>query len=107
MNAGEQGTAEKPDHLGWKPSWLRRLDGKGGWTVQPTQLQFMHWMEPRLNFGSQLLVVPFGVAQMDNGEIILVGAVGNCMPEEKVVVAFSGDGGASWTPLRKMTASLR
>ena len=100
MNGEEKSAAAQPDHLGWKPSWLRRLDGKGGWTVQPTQLQFVHCMEPRPYFGAQLLFVPFGVAQMDNGEIILVGSTGNDKPEEKPVVTISADGGESWTPLR-------
>ena len=102
MNAGEPCTAEKPDHLGWKPSWLRRRNGKGGWTVQPTQLQFMHWMEPRPYFAAQLKVVPYGVAQMDNGEVILISSLGNDKPEEKPVVTISADGGESWTPLRRV-----
>jgi len=102
MNAGEQGTAEKADHLGWKPGWLHQRDGEGGWTMLPTQLQFVHWMEPRPYFGAQLLVVPYGVAQMDNGEIILVGAVGNDKSQEKPVVTISGDGGETWSPLRRI-----
>jgi len=63
-------------------------------------------MEPRPYFSAQLLVVPYGVAQMDNGEIIFIGTVGNSKPKEKVVVAFSGDGGASWTPLRRLGDSV-
>ena len=38
MDAEKQGTAEKPDHLGWKPGWLRQRDGKGGWTDEGPEL---------------------------------------------------------------------
>jgi len=107
MYAREQSAPQKPDHLGWKPGWLHQRDGEGGWTMRPTQLQFVHWMEPRPYFDAQLLVVPYGVAQMDNGEIILVGSVGNDKSRERVVVTFSGDGGESWTPLRKIDESVQ
>jgi len=102
MNAREESAAAQADHLGWKPGWLHQQDGKGGWRVSPTQVQFIHCMEPRPYFDAQLLVVPYGVAQMDNGEIILVGSIGNSKAEEKPFVTISGDGGETWSPLRRI-----
>ena len=106
MDAGEQGAIKKPDYLGWKPSWLCRRDGKDGWVIHPAQVQFLHWPSdvPYWHRDFQR-IVPYGVAQIDNGEIILVGTVGNVKPEEKPVVAVSGDGGESWTRWRKIDDS--
>ena len=101
MTAGKRSVQKKPDHLGWKPGHLLRRDGKGGWRLGSAQVQFVHWPSkvPYWHPKYQLLV-PYGVAQMDNGEIILVGSIGNAKPEEKPVVTISADGGESWTPLR-------
>lgn len=99
MDAREQ-DAEQPDHLGWKQGWVQQRDGKGGWTARSSQVQFLHWDDIPYWSDEKQLVVPYGVAQMDNGEILLAGAVGNEASEEKPIVATSADGGASWTGLR-------
>jgi len=96
---------EKPDYLGWKRGWSHQRDGKRGWRVHPAQVQFVHWDDLKYWEPEKQVVVPYGVAQMDNGEIILVGAVGNDKSDEKPVVAVSGDGGESWTPWRKIDDS--
>jgi len=100
MNAQKQSMSERREHLGWKPGWSHQRDGKGGWTVRPTRVQFLHWDDLPYWSPEKQALVPYGVAQMDNGQIILVGAVGNDKPEEKPVVTISGDGGESWTPWR-------
>ena len=93
---------EKPDYLGWKPSWLCQRDGKDGWVIHPAQIQFIHWDNLNYRSPEKQVIVPYGVAQIDNGEIILVGAVGNDKREEKPVVTISGDGGETWAPLRRI-----
>ena len=78
--------------LGMKPHSLRVGDGAGGWTWQPAEFRFLH--AP----GSMLM--PFGIVQMDNGEIALLGAIcdekqlGN---NQTACAAFSSDGGSTWT----------
>ena len=67
------------------------------------EVQFIHWMDGSYYYQSKFhWVCPFGVAQMDNGEIILVGSVDMSSGKEKTVVAFSGDGGETWTPLERI-----
>ena len=78
--------------LGMKPHSLRVGDGAGGWTWQPAEFRFLH--AP----GSMLM--PFGLAQMDNGEVALIGAVGDeKTPGDKqtACAAFSSDAGSTWT----------
>ena len=94
-------------HLGWKPSWMHRRDGSGVWTVHPAQVQFLHWLDSFPYFEAQIMTVPYGVAHMDNGETVVVGSAGNDKSEEEVVVAFSGDGGESWSHLREVGDAVR
>ena len=76
--------------LGVKPHSLRVGDGAGGWTCQPAEFRFLH--AP----GSMLM--PFGIVQMDNGEIALLGAIcdekqlGN---NQTACAAFSSDRGST------------
>ena len=107
MHAKRGSSEKRANHLGWKPTWLHQRDGANGWTMGSAQVQFLHWDSgvPYWHREFQILV-PYGVAQMDNGEIILVGAAGNDKPEEKTVVTFSGDGGESWAPLRRIGRSV-
>jgi len=103
METTNDDAAGNPDHLGWKPHWMRWRDGNGGWVMRPAQAQFIHWMDGSYYYQSKFhWVCPFGVAQMDNGEIILVGVVDQSGKKEKTVVAFSRDGGESWTPLKRI-----
>lgn len=45
---------------------------------------------------------PFGVTVMDNGELILAGVLDQSERREKTAVAFSADGGETWSPLRRV-----
>lgn len=102
MSDKRQGRMGPDDHLGWKPSWMHRRDGRGGWTVLPAQVQFLHWLQTHPYFEAQIMTVPYGVAQMDNGQIIVVGSVGNEKSQERVVAAFSDDCGESWSLLEEL-----
>ena len=33
------------DRKGWKPTWIKQADGKGGWMLHPAQIQFLHYGE--------------------------------------------------------------
>jgi hypothetical protein len=55
------------ERFSWKEHRVLQGDGRGGWIVHPAQYQFV----PR--FG-EYKVLPFGLAAMDNGEILLMGA---------------------------------
>lgn len=78
--------------LSWKRHFIRIEDSKGGCTCREARMQFLPRFEGRK-------VCPFGLAQMDNGEIILVGTGGHGHPDgrEQTVAAFSSDGGATWS----------
>ena len=88
----ESGFLVEAEALSWKKHFVRREDGRGGCTCHEAQMQFVPRFEGRV-------VCPFGLAQMDNGEIILVGAGGLGHPDgkEQTVAAFSRDGGATWS----------
>jgi hypothetical protein len=84
--------------LGWKPHVIRRGDGKGGWVVMAGRCRFLHKKEGKY-------VMPFGVVQMDNGDVILAaswhdGSSDKAGAAEKPVVAFSKDRGDTWTGFR-------
>ena len=129
------------DHLGWKPHWMTRRDGKGGWTMLPAQCRFVHFTdelsariralsskpvaEVAATLGLSVKQVeehasrrtqyyqrdfrkfcPFGVAQMDNGELILAGVLDQSSRREKTAVAFSSDAGETWSPLQRVSRSV-
>jgi hypothetical protein len=92
--AAAQAPAGK-EPLGWKPHVIRRGDGKGGWAEHPGRYQFLYKKEGKY-------VMPFGLVQMDNGEVILAaswhdGSSDKAALAEKPVVAFSRDRGDTWT----------
>ena len=89
--------AESADeHTGFRRHWVRKGDGKGAWKIQAAEIQFLH-----RKTGSG--IKPFGIAQMDNGEVILAASWDdgssdkNAANREKPALAFSRDGGRSWT----------
>ena len=49
---------------------------------------------------------PFGVARMDNGELIIAGVIDQSTPREKTAVAFSSDDGETWSPLKRVGRSV-
>ena len=75
-----------------KPHSLRVGDGTGRWTWQPAEFRFLH--------APDSMLMPFGLAQMDNGEVALIGSIGSeKTPGEGQIAcaAFSSDGGNTWT----------
>ncbi len=91
------GAAAQPESmgekLGWKEHFIRQGDGNGGWVVKPARYQILH--HPQGGW-----CPPFGLAQMDNGEVVLVGS---WEPGEgkqgATYIAFSKDRGDTWTKL--------
>src|SRR5882762_7799128 len=87
------------DYLGFRRHWIRKGDGKGAWKIQAAEIQFLH-----RKTGSG--IKPFGIAQMDNGEVILAASWDdgssdkNAANPEKPAMAFSRDGGRSWSDFR-------
>lgn len=88
--------------LSWKKHFIRIEDGRGGCTCHAAQMRFLPRFEGRK-------VTPFGLAQMDNGEVILVGSGGHGHGEsgEQAVAAFSRDGGATWSEYRAIEYARR
>ncbi|MFH0963079.1 MAG: sialidase family protein [Planctomycetota bacterium] len=76
------------DAPGWKEHAVRKGDGSGGWVYQPAKFQF-------LNAPYGATVMPFGLALMDNGEVILAGVWNE--GHQRIVLAFSKDGGNMWS----------
>lgn len=94
-------------HLGFKPHVISQGDGNGGWVRRPAEIQYLSMGKPTTY--SQVKgdgVMLFGVAQMDNGEVIALGTWDTdkkpSNPQvsgQKPVVGFSRDHGATWTEL--------
>ena len=73
---------------GWRPHHIREGDGQGGWILRPAEYQLLHHPQ-----GANTAV--FGLAKMDNGQIILMGIW--CPGDgEKTVRSFSHDDGDTW-----------
>lgn len=84
---------QETERFSWKEHHVLQGDGRGGLVAHPAEYQFM----PR--FG-ELKVLPFGLAAMDNGEILLMGAARTGKgpsPYGEMVAATSDDGGATWS----------
>jgi hypothetical protein len=83
---------------GWKPHAVKQGDGRGGWVLRPAECRFLHRPGGRYT-------MPFGLARMDNGEVILAASWHPGKEEqsatgvfpEKPMVAFSRDRGDTWT----------
>ena len=98
--------AAAPSHF--KPHVIRQGDGKGGWIYKETQIQFLtvttkEKVEPLAFGGGAGNATGFGLAQMDNGEIILAGSWrGNNESNEVTVIAISGDRGVTWSDMQRI-----
>jgi hypothetical protein len=95
--AADTPAAKYVETLGFREHPIRVGNGKGGWKLRPAELQFVH--KPGV---TQLM--PFGLAQMDNGEVLFLAsaetaASGQTARSFVPVVAFSADGGGTWTEL--------
>jgi hypothetical protein len=93
-----------PDYLGWKPHFMPQGDGKGAWVVRPAMVQFLQYGAGKVwKHYFQIKgdgTMGYGLAQMDNVEVIFLGAYDDEGRHSKSVVAFSRDQGESWTRLR-------
>ncbi|MSR58126.1 MAG: exo-alpha-sialidase [Planctomycetaceae bacterium] len=77
----------------WQEHQIRQGDGQGGWVDRPAQRQVLK--HPDANH-----TMPFGLASMDNGELVIL-----CSREKtdakgrtvQAVISFSKDGGATWS----------
>ena len=78
------------ESFSWKEHHTWHGNGKGGFTSRPARYQFL----PQHN-GAK--VTPYGLAQMDNGEIILVGSTTVEGGRSAAVIAFSDDLGETWS----------
>jgi len=85
----------RSEELRFKAHHLRVGDGQGGWNCETGEFRFLHT--------PGYMAIPFGLAQMDNGEVIIVGSLETILTgtqtadTAKVVVAFSQDRGESWS----------
>jgi photosystem II stability/assembly factor-like uncharacterized protein len=84
-----------PEDPGWKPHVYRQGDGRGGWVCRSAKYQFLR------KAGGRYLMA-FGLANMDNGEILFAGSWHDGSAEradeaERPVISFSRDGGETWT----------
>ncbi len=82
-------------NLSWKEHLVLQGDGRRGYLCRPAQLRL-------LPHSQKLIVLPFGFAAMDNGQIVMVGIrlQGDDVPHPHVdyaLTSFSHDGGATWT----------
>ena len=77
---------------GWKEHHIKRADDQGGWISHPAQIQFIHRGDEEGNSSA------YGLAQMDNGEVVLAGTWrADSGGEEKTAIAFSRDRGETWS----------
>ncbi len=80
------GCAQPAEGQGWQEHQIKQGDGKGGWIVKAAQKQM-------LKGGGG-----FGLAQMDNGDIVCMGTQGKTEEGKEItVIAFSRDRGETWT----------
>lgn len=106
--ASLSGESSESDHRGWKPTWIKQADGKNGWVLRPAQIQFLHHGDGKLPYfdAKFMQFMPFGVQQMDNREIALIGAVNDeskKWPRSQLpAIAFSQDLGNRWTPIKRI-----
>jgi len=76
---------------GWKEHTIRQGDGGGGWRCTPADFQFLHYR----NDGHTM---PFGLARMDNGEVLLVGSwTSDDDKTTLTIVGRSADRGDTWS----------
>lgn len=88
--AAAEPEAEPADFLGSKPHVVLQGNGRRGWIARAAEYRFLH------KEGGQL--IPFGVVQMDNGEVALVSSWDDG-DFEKPHITFSRNGGRSWSDL--------
>ena len=95
------GAAVPPE---WAPHAVRRGDGRGGWVDCPARYRF-------LRHPGGVYTYPFGLAAMDNGELMLIaswndGTSADARKREHPFVAFSRDDGETWTDFNLVPNSI-
>lgn len=93
--------------MGFKPHLVKQGDGSGGWIEKAAEIQYLNYGKPAPYYeakgdGTML----FGVAQMDNGEVVAIGTWDSDdkthtaqIVRQRPIVGFSRDQGATWTDL--------
>jgi len=77
------------EEYGWRDNTIRKGDGRGGWRAHPVQTRMFGATKGKY-------IMPFGIHEMDNGEII-IGASWNDGEMELPVISFSSDGGETFS----------
>lgn len=81
---------------GWMPHSIRQGDGQGGWVSRPARIQILK----ADGFG---YTMPFGIVQMDNGELVMSCSSGEMgKPGAKCTLVISSDNGATWSDFFQM-----
>ena len=75
--------------LGWKEHFIKQGNGKGGWDVREAEYQMLQHPDGEWT-------PPFGLAKMDNGELILMASHRCEDGKERTVYCFSSDNGDTW-----------
>lgn len=73
--------------------FIRRGDGKGGWTVEPSRYGIER-------LGDDTHLFPYGIHLMDNGELLLLSGLRRA-DDVSCVAAFSSDLGETWSEPRE------
>jgi hypothetical protein len=79
------------ERLSWKEHFIKRGDGNGGYTCHRAEQQILPRYQGRL-------IVPYGLATMDNGEVICAATAEppHVGPPEQTLITTSRDNGATW-----------
>ena len=78
----------------WIPHPIRKGDGKGGWVYAQAEYKFLH--------SASYPFVAYGMAQMDNGEVIITGVLTKDRRKEATVITFSPDKGDTWSDFTEL-----
>lgn len=100
-----------PGQLNFKPHWIRQRDGRDGWVLRPAEIRYVEYGNGTVPYykikGDGTMI--FGVVKMDNGEVIALGTwdTGEVVTDPRLssakpIVAFSRDGGNSWTEFKEI-----
>lgn len=89
-------TARADSSSGFHRHSMRRGNGKGGWLAHTGEIQFLHRKQ-----GAG--IKPFGIASLDNGEVILAASwddgssARSAADRERPALSFSRDNGSTWS----------
>ena len=80
------------EEYGWRDNTIRKGDGEGGWKAHVVQTRMFAATKGKF-------IMPFGIHEMDNGEII-IGASWNDGQMELPVISISSDAGKTFSDWR-------